>query len=49
MPILFIILIVLAVVFFGLGFIVKWLFILAVIFLIVGVIGFILRSIRGRA
>jgi len=52
MPVLFIILIVLALIFFGFGIAieaVKWLIYIAIILLLVGVIGFILRAIRNRA
>ncbi|GAA1445986.1 hypothetical protein [Leifsonia poae] len=52
MPVLFIILIVLAIIFFGLGIFVtalKWLLYIAIILLLVGVIGWIIRSIRGRS
>ncbi|CAN5134324.1 hypothetical protein BH09ACT1_BH09ACT1_05320 [soil metagenome] len=51
MPILFIILIVLAVVFFGFGIAitaVKWLIYIAIILFLIGVIGWIVRSIAGR-
>jgi len=52
MPVLFIVLIVLALIFFGFGIAieaVKWLIYIAIILLLVGVIGFILRAIRNRA
>ena len=51
MPILFIILIVLAIIFFGFGIAVtavKWLIYIAIILFLIGVIGWILRGIRGR-
>jgi hypothetical protein len=49
MPILFIILIILAIILFGFGIAVsavKWLIIIAIILFLIGVIGWILRSIR---
>jgi hypothetical protein len=52
MPILFIILIIVALIVFGFGIAIqalKWLIIIAVILFLIGVIGWILRSIRNRA
>ncbi|MET0991662.1 MAG: hypothetical protein ABWX66_04645 [Lacisediminihabitans sp.] len=52
MPALFIVLIILALIFFGFGIAieaVKWLIYIAIILLLVGVIGFIVRAIRNRA